>query len=213
VVFATERGGAPPEPDPRTREGALFGWFAAGDDARAADRDLSRAPAFVSPRAWGTLAAADFDALYLPGGHARGMRQYLEATPVQSIAVELLAAGRPVAAICHGVLVLARARDPRTGKSPLAQRRTTCLPKYMERAAWLATAWRLGRYYRTYEAYVEDEVRAAAREFVRGPRVIDPRRVVRASDGAFVVEDDHYLSARWPGDAALLARKLLAKVA
>jgi hypothetical protein len=38
---------------------------------------------------------------------------------------------------------------------------TNLLPKYMERLAYLATAWRLGRYYRTYPAYVEDEVKAA----------------------------------------------------
>jgi hypothetical protein len=46
--------------------------------------------------------------------------------------------------------VLARTRDPATGRSVLADRQTTCLPKYMERLAYLTTAWRLGRYYRTY---------------------------------------------------------------
>ena len=66
-----------------------------------------------------------------------------------------------MAAICHGVLVLARAKDKATGKSVLHGRRTTCLPKYMERVAYYLTAWKLGRYYRTYDAYVEDEVRAA----------------------------------------------------
>ncbi|MGO9219947.1 MAG: hypothetical protein ACLP5E_19615 [Streptosporangiaceae bacterium] len=28
-------------------------------------------------------------------------------------------------------------------------------------SVYLATAWRMGRYYRTYPAYVEDEVKAA----------------------------------------------------
>ena len=58
------------------------------------------------------------------------------------------------------MLVLARTRDAATGRSVLAGCRTTCLPKYMERWAYLATGWRLGRYYRTYPAYVEDEVKA-----------------------------------------------------
>jgi putative intracellular protease/amidase len=71
------------------------------------------------------------------------------------------ALGRPAGAICHGVLVLARTRDVATGRSILASRRTTCLPKYVERFAYLATAWRLGRYYRSYRACVEDEVNAA----------------------------------------------------
>jgi putative intracellular protease/amidase len=52
------------------------------------------------------------------------------------------ALGRPVGAICHGVLVLARTRDPVTGRSVLAGRRTTCLPKYMQRLAWVR--WRGG---------------------------------------------------------------------
>src|SRR5947207_537551 len=61
---------------------------------------------------------------------------------------------RPVGAICHGVLVLARA-------GVLGGARTTCLTKSMERSAYLLTAWKLGRYYRTYPAYVQDEVVAA----------------------------------------------------
>ena len=59
------------------------------------------------------------------------------------------------------MIVLARSTDPSSGRSVLAGRQTTCLPKYMERGAYLLTAWRLGRYYRTYPAYVEDEVIAA----------------------------------------------------
>ena len=55
----------------------------------------------------------------------------------------------------------------------LAHRRTTCLPKYMERGGYLLTAWKLGRYYRTYPLYVEDEVVAnldSPDQFERGPR-------------------------------------------
>jgi hypothetical protein len=42
--------------------------------------------------------------------------------------------------------MLARTRGPVTGRSVLAGRRTTCLPKYLERLACLARVWRLGRY-------------------------------------------------------------------
>jgi putative intracellular protease/amidase len=118
---------------------------------------------------------------------------------------------RPVGAICHGVLVLARTRDPDTGRSVLAGRRTTCLPKYMERSAYLSTAWRLGRYYRTYPAYVEDEVRAALADpdtqFKRGPVTLSARGTADDDAPAFVVQDRNYVSARWPGDAYLFARR------
>ncbi|MBI0385388.1 thiamine biosynthesis protein ThiJ, partial [Streptomyces albiflaviniger] len=118
-----------------------------------------------------------------------------------------------VGAICHGVLVLARTRDPDTGRGLLADRRTTCLPGYMERTAYYLTAWRRGRYYRTYPAYVQDEVVAALddpAQFERGP--IELRRRGTATDDtpAFVVRDRNYLSARWPGDAYLFARRFAA---
>ena len=80
----------------------------------------------------------------------------------------------------------------------------------MERSAFIATAWRLGRYYRTYPAYVEDEVRAAlARpaDFVRGPRVLSKRGTATDDGPSFVVEDGNYVSARWPGDAYLFAKR------
>src|SRR5258708_33585374 len=89
------------------------------------------------------------------------MRQYLGASALQEQVVEYWAMGRSVGAICHGVLVLARAIDPATGTSVLRGRESTCLPKYMERSAFWLTAWRLGRYYRTYPAYVVDEVVSA----------------------------------------------------
>jgi hypothetical protein len=85
----------------------------------------------------------------------------------------------------------------------------------MERSAYLMTAWALGSYYRTYPAYVEDEVMAALRErsqFERGPRTLVRRGSDQDDRGTFVVEDGKYLSARWPGDAYALARALLRKL-
>jgi putative intracellular protease/amidase len=193
----------------------MFGLFGAASEAKTFYRELEGAPEYRSPIAWKDIDAASFDGLMLPGGHAPGMRQYLGSSVLQNAVAEFWALERPVAAICHGVLVLARAKDPRTGKSVLAKSRTTCLPKYAERTAYLATAWKLGRYYRTYSAYVEDEVRAALeqpeRQFERGSRVLDMRRIVRAHDEtAFVVEDGRYLSGRWPGDAYRLGTRLVA---
>jgi putative intracellular protease/amidase len=141
------------------------------------------------------------------------MRQYLASEDLQRKVADFWALHRPVAAICHGVLVLARTKDPATGKSVIADLRTTCLPKYMERAAYLSTAWRRGRYYRTYAAYVEDEVRAALTDpdaqFERGPRVLAKRGTAEDDGPAFVVQDGRYVSARWPGDAYAFARRFI----
>jgi putative intracellular protease/amidase len=213
VVFATERGGGAPAADPRLLDGVLFGRLGAAPEAAAFYREMVRDPGFRAPVAWDALDPEAFDGLILPGGHAPGMRQYLGSPVLQGKVARFWALARPVGAICHGVLVLARSTDPATGRSVLAGRATTCLPKYMERNAYLLTAWRLGGYYRTYPAYVQDEVVAALDDPARfhpGPRVLTARGTADDDRPAFVVEDGTYLSARWPGDAYLFARRFLA---
>jgi putative intracellular protease/amidase len=209
----------------------LGGILGANADARAAYDQLRRAPAFAAPRTWSTLSAAAYDALFLPGGHrARGMRAYLESDVLQRLVAAFFAAGKPVAAICHGVLLAARSIDLQTGRSVLFGRRTTSLTWQLERAAW--RIGRIGRfwdpnYYRTYREApgepagfmsVQAEVtRALARpeDYCDVPR--DDPLYRRKTDGrardtstdetpAFVVRDGRYCSARWPGDVHTLAR-------
>jgi putative intracellular protease/amidase len=211
VVFATERGGEAPACDPLLLTGVLFGQLGAYPEPKRYYEQLVEAPEFRSPIAWTGLDPAGYDGLILPGGHAPGMRQYLGSPDLRAHVAAFWALRRPVGAICHGVLVLARTLDPATGRSVLAGRRTTCLPKYMERGAYVLTAWRRGRYYRTYPAYVEDEVRATGVEFERGPRT-NTRGTATDDRHAFVVEDGNYVSARWPGDAYLFTRRFAAQL-
>jgi hypothetical protein len=80
------------------------------------------------------------------------MREYLESEILQKLVSEFFAAGPPVAAICHGVLLAARSRTGR--HSVLFGRRTTALTWALERKGW--TAGRIFRfwdpnYYRTYD--------------------------------------------------------------
>jgi putative intracellular protease/amidase len=214
VVFATEDG-ATPAADPLLLTGVIFGQLGAAPEPIRFYRELESAPAFRSPRCWRELDPEAFDGLFLAGGHAPGMRQYLGSTALQAQIAAFWRLGRPVAAICHGVLALARANDA-TGASVLRGKRTTCLPKYMERSAYYLTAWKLGRYYRTYPAYVEDEVRAAladpAAQFERGPRTLSARGTRDDDAPAFVVEDGSYVSGRWPGDSYLVAKRFIARL-
>jgi putative intracellular protease/amidase len=211
AVFATERPGVRPAADPRLLTGVLFGRLGAAEQAKGFYQELSKSMEFASTAGWAELDVADFDGLLLPGGHAPGMRQYLGSPVLREQVARFWDLGRPVGAICHGVLVLARTPDRATGRSVLADRRTTCLPKYMERTSYLVTGWRLGRYYRTYPAYVEDEVRAAlddaGTQFQRGPITLSTPETLTSDTPAFVVQDRNYLSARWPGDAYLFARR------
>jgi putative intracellular protease/amidase len=211
VVFATEAGSTP-ACDPLLITGVVFGKLGARADAVGFYRELERSEAFVAPKRWSECDAAAFDALFLAGGHAPGMKQYLGSEQVQRLTAGFFATPKPIAAICHGVLVAARTQA--AGRSVLHGLRTTCLTKHMERSAYLATFWRRGRYYRTYPAYVEDEVigaLAAPSDFERGPNGF--QRGTRDDDRhAFVVEDGRYVSARWPGDAYLIAKRLIARL-
>ena len=214
VVFATETG-TTPACDPLLITGVVFGRLGARAEPLEMYRALERAPEFVTPRRWDACDAGEFDALYLAGGHAAGMRQYLDSETVRRLTAAFFATPKPIAAICHGVLVAARTKTG-DGRSVLHGVRTTCLPKYMERSAYLATFWRRGRYYRTYPDYVEDEVRdalAKPEDFERGPRELSKRGTRNDHNHAFVVEDGRYVSGRWPGDAYLLANKLIERLA
>lgn len=211
VVFATERG-TTPAADPLLLTGVLFGQLGAEPEPRRFYRELLDDEAYRSPVRWSDLEPDAHDGLLLPGGHAPGMRQYLGSADLRAHVLAFWRLGRPVGAICHGVLVLARTVDPATGRSVIADRRTTCLPKYLERTAYYLTAWRRGRYYRTYPAYVQDEVVAALdspTRFDRGPLALAERGTATDDGPAFVVRDGNYVSARWPGDAYLFSRRFL----
>jgi putative intracellular protease/amidase len=207
-VFATERG-AVAACDPLLLTGVLFGKLGAEPEPKAFYAEMIETEAFQHPLGWEALKVSDFDALLLPGGHAPGMRQYLGSSLLQSKIAEFWKLQRPVGAICHGVLPLARSKA-------LHASRTTCLTKPMERMAYYISAWKLGRYYRTYPAYVEDEVKSLLdhpeSQFERGPKMGTKRGTDSDNSPAFVLEDGRYVSARWPGDAYLFAKRLLQRL-
>lgn len=182
--------------------GPLAGLLKAAPDACLAYDQMIKSPEFTSPLAWEAVEAAHYDALLLVGGHAPGMRTYIDSPLVQNMVRFFFESQRPVAAICHGVLVAARTRRA-DGRSVLYGKRSTSLLKSQELLAWnLTRAW-MGNYYRTYDLSVEEEVRAAlagANDFITGPMPLLRDSAQHRTRG-FVVRDGNYLSARWPGDA------------
>jgi putative intracellular protease/amidase len=203
----------------------------ANRDAREAYARMIADPNYGAPQRWDAIDASAFDGLLLPGGHrARGMRSYLESETLQRLVASFFEAEKPVAAICHGVLLAARSISKRTGRSVLHGYQTTALTWALERSAWrVARVTRFWdpNYYRTYleqtgqpDGYmsVQQEVtRALARaQDFRDVSETDPdyRRktsgLQRDSIGdarpAFVVRDRNYVSARWHGDAHTFAR-------
>jgi putative intracellular protease/amidase len=114
----------------------------ANSDARRAYASMQDSPSFRAPVAYSTLRIDQYDGLVLPGGHwARGMREYLEDTALQRFVGDFFEADKPVAAICHGVVLAARSLSARTGKSVLYGRKTTALTWRLEKAAWITTKY------------------------------------------------------------------------
>ena len=204
-------------------------------DARCAYGQMITDPDYAAPLRWDAVTPTEFDALLLPGGHrARGMRDYLESEILQHHVARFFEAERPVAAICHGVLLAARSISPTTGHSVLYGYKTTALTWALENSAWsLARITRFWdpNYYRTYLERdgqpkgfmsVQQEVtRALANhaDFRDVPR--DGPHYRRKTSGlerdtrdnsapAFVVRDRNYVSARWPGDAHTFAKAFAA---
>lgn len=212
VIFSTEKGGYKPEADPLLLTGVVFGALGAVKEPKSFYAEMCRDNAFNNPVTWSELNVSEFDGLLLPGGHAPGMRQYLGNSSLHQLVADFWVTERPVGAICHGVVTLARAKSSE-GVSVLRGTKTTCLPKYMEMLAYYLTFWKLGKYYRTYPEYVEDEVRSALAtldDFHRGPVTLGKRGTSDDHSAAFVVEDGRYVSARWPGDAYLFSERFMA---
>jgi len=207
VVFATPDG-TEGTPDAIMVTGKGLGiWkplLRARGDAVEAYYAMKETEAFRHPVKYVDVKEADYDALYLPGGHDKRVKEYLESDLLHKTTTDFFAAEKPVAAICHGVVVAARSINPETGKSVIHGYKTTALLKSLERAGYNLTRMWMGDYYLTYpETTVEDEVRAAlasADDFIDGPPAMfrdTPEKLERG----FTVRDRNYISARWPGDA------------
>ena len=231
-IMLTGQGLDPWGAIPLLRKLPLIGrLMRANREARKAYAEMIADPNYLAPQRWDAVDPAAYNALLLPGGHrARGMRDYLESEILQRLVAHFFDAQKPVAAICHGVLLAARSISKPTGRSVLWGYQTTALTWAFERSAWSVariTRFWDPNYYRTYleqagqpEGFmsVQQEVtRALARadDFRDVPR--DEPDYRRKTSGlvrdtmddatpAFVVRDRNYVSARWPGDVHTFAK-------
>ncbi len=204
IIFATENGNRA-YCDPKLIKGVIFGQLGAEKKAIKFYRELEQNEKFLYPVTYKNIAPEFYDALLLPGGHAQGMKQYLENKTLQKKVFEFFKLNKIVGSICHGSIVLARTIDPTTGKSIVFNRKLTGLTKFLERIAYFITFWKLGKYYRTYPAYVQDEVKDCLSNrgnFKTGGNQFKP----------YVCVDGNLITARWPKDAYLFAETVISKL-
>lgn len=257
VLFATPDGKiASADPVMLTGEGLdVWGWLPvikkirliglllrANKAARVAHQSLVNDSSFQNPCSYEQLSIEKYDGLVLPGGHAQGIKTYLEDKTLQAFVAEFFedkclsnaTQHKPIAAVCHGVLVAARAISPTTKKSVLYGKKTTALTWALESSAWSLTKYFARfwdrNYYRTYmesndepKGYwgVEQEIKRLLEhddDFLDVPKgeadyAIKTSGVLRDcaanAKPAWVVQDGNYLSARWPGDIHTLTLKFI----
>jgi len=209
-------------------------------NARQAYQNLTQDNNFNNPCRYSELNVDHYAGLLLPGGHAPRIKPYLEDKALQSFIVDFFESKnkndqhKPIAAVCHGVLLTARSISNQTGKSVLFGRKTTALTWAFESSAWKLTKY-FARfwdpdYYRTYmekpnepEGYmgVEQEIKRLLEnenDFINVSKD-DPefklktsgttRDSLNDSKAAFIVQDGNYISARWPGDVHTLGLKFV----
>jgi len=204
VEFATETG-LESQCDPRMIGGAVGAVMGATASAKALYKDLTTRSAWQHPHSWSspTFSLDGYAGILLPGGHDKPIRQYLESTSLQAHLASFFPltkrdsdSPKVAAAICHGVLALARAKGS-DGRSVLWDATTTTLPVHMEKLAYFSTAAILGDYYRTYPEYTADEVQSV----LSSPSQYKSGGFLNVSPFTVVDPTYFYVSARFPGDA------------
>jgi len=115
ITLASPQGGQPPL-DPKSNNPAFQ-----TDDTRRFEADPEAKAALATTRKLSEVSPSDFDAVFYPGGH--GPLWDLAEDPSSIGLIErTIAAGKPVAAVCHAPAVLRHVKAP-DGK-PLVQGKT-----------------------------------------------------------------------------------------
>ncbi len=181
ITLASPKGGQPPldpksnEPDSQT------------DDTRRFEADGEAKAALASTVKLADVSATDFDTVFYPGGHGPLWDLAEDALSIDLIET-MLAAGKPVALVCHapGVLRHVKTADGR----PLVEgKKVTGFANSEEDAVGLTDV---------VPFLVEDELTAKGGVYSRGP-----------DWGSYVVQDGLLITGQNPGSSAAAARALL----
>lgn len=130
VTLASPLGGQPPL-DPASAEAG-----AQTDATRRFEADPAAQAALAATHTLHGLQAGDFDALFYPGGHGPLWDLVDDARSIALIEA-MLAAGKPVAAVCHAPAVLRHVKAA-DGEPLVMDRAVTGFANSEERAAGLA---------------------------------------------------------------------------
>jgi putative intracellular protease/amidase len=203
IVFASESGQIA-QTHKMLITGEIFGEL--GDKVKAINsyREMIKSDEFMHPILFGNINVREFDMVHLPGGYAKGMRDYVGNKILQEKVAGFIKLNKIVGSIGHGGVLLVRSIDQSTGKCVVHSKKMTALTNSLQRTVYHSSAWKLGDYFSTIPETVEDEVcrnLSDKRNFITG----NPSQQL-------VIEDGNLVTARWPFDACLYVETLIKKI-
>ena len=185
IVLASPRGGQPPL-DPASNEPA-----SQTDDTRRFEADAEATAQLAATRRLDEVRQDGFDAVFYPGGHGP-LWDLAEDKASIALIESFLAAGKPVALVCHAPGVLRHVRTPE-GRPLVEGRKVTGFTNTEEAAVGLT---------KVVPFLVEDELKAKGGLYSKGP------------DWApYVVDDGLLITGQNPASSAPAARRLLERTA
>ncbi|TPK82568.1 type 1 glutamine amidotransferase domain-containing protein [Mesorhizobium sp. B2-4-17] len=185
LTLASPKGGPSPL-DPKSSDPS-----AQTDATRRFNADETAKAELAATRKLADVSIDDYDAVFYPGGHGPLWDLAEDKHSIQLIE-RALAAGKPVAAVCHAPGVLRYARDPRTGEPVVRGKHATGFTDSEEAAVGLT---------KVVPFLVEDMLKANGAHFERGP------------DWApFAVSDGLLITGQNPASSELAAERLLGKL-
>lgn len=184
LMLASPLGGQPPL-DPKSDEAT-----AQTGATRRFKADAAAQAALATTVKLSTLRAADFDAVFYPGGHGP-LWDLAEDSASIALIDAMIAAGKPVAAVCHAPGVLRHARGP-DGQALVRGKYVTGFTNTEEEAAGLTGV---------VPFLVEDMLKDQGGEYSRA-----------ADWQAHVVADGLLITGQNPASSEPAAEALLAKL-
>ena len=157
------------------------------DDTRRFEKDAEATAQLAATLRLSEVNASDYDAVFYPGGHGP-LWDLTEDTRSVSIIETLLAAGRPVAAVCHAPGVLRHAKQA-NGQPLVKGLRATGFSNSEEDAVQLSDV---------VPFLVEDMLKQKGAEYSKGP-----------DWASYVVRDGLLITGQNPGSSAETARELI----
>lgn len=181
ITLASPLGGQPPldpksdEPDAQT------------DDTRRFRADREAVQALSATKELSSVRPDDFDAVFYPGGHGP-LWDLAESDDSKALIESMLAAGKPVAAVCHAPGVLRHVKAP-DGTPWVKGKRVTGFTNTEEAAVGLT---------QVVPFLVEDMLRSAGATYSKG-----------ADWQSYVVTDGLLITGQNPASSAAGAKALL----